>query len=35
MPVGGVTYGRIATIFCNQKPAIDLLEVSAPLEPPG
>jgi hypothetical protein len=32
MPVGGVTYGRIATIFCNQKPAIDLLEVSAPLK---
>ena len=32
MPEGGVTYGRIATIFCNQKPAIDLLEISAPLE---
>jgi hypothetical protein len=32
MPVGGITYGRIATIFCNRKPAIDLLEVSAPLK---
>lgn len=28
---GGITYGRLATIFCNQQPAIDLLEVSAPL----
>ncbi len=28
---GQVTYGRLATIFCNQQPAIDLLEVSAPL----
>lgn len=26
-----VTYGRLATIFCNQQPAIDLLEVSARL----
>lgn len=26
-----VTYGRLATIFCNEKPAVDLLEVSAPL----
>jgi hypothetical protein len=32
MDEGGVTYGRVATIFCNQKPAIDLLEISAPLE---
>jgi hypothetical protein len=32
MAEGGVTYGRVATIFCNQQPAIDLLEVSAPLE---
>lgn len=31
MKEGDVTYGRIATIFCNRKPAIDLLEVSAPL----
>ena len=30
-PVGGVTYGRLATIFCNRQPAVDLLEVSAPL----
>ncbi len=28
---GETTYGRLATIFCNQKPAIDLLEVSSPL----
>ena len=27
-----VTYGRLATIFCNQQPAVDLLEVSSPLE---
>ncbi len=26
-----VTYGRLATIFCNQQPALDLLEISAPL----
>jgi chorismate-pyruvate lyase len=26
-----ITYGRLATIFCDRKPAIDLLEVSAPL----
>jgi hypothetical protein len=32
MDEGAVTYGRVATIFCNQKPAIDLLEISAPLE---
>ncbi len=31
MPVGGVTYGRLATIFCNRQPAVDLLEVSAVL----
>jgi hypothetical protein len=37
MPVGGKTYGRLATLFCNHQPAVDLLEVSAPLEttPPG
>jgi hypothetical protein len=29
---GGVTYGRLATIFCNQKPAVDLLEISVPLD---
>ncbi|HSG70525.1 MAG TPA: hypothetical protein VLA12_08930 [Planctomycetaceae bacterium] len=27
-----VTYGRLATIFCNHQPAIDLLEISAPLD---
>jgi chorismate-pyruvate lyase len=31
METGGVTYGRMATIFCNQRPAVDLLEISAPL----
>ena len=30
MPVGGVTYGRMATIFCNRQPAVDLLEISSP-----
>jgi hypothetical protein len=28
---GQTTYGRLATIFCNQRPAVDLLEVSVPL----
>jgi len=31
MPVGDVTYGRLATIFCNKVPAVDLLEVAAPV----
>ena len=31
MPEGGITYGRLATIFCNQQPAVDLLEISTPL----
>lgn len=31
MDVGQVTYGRLATIFCNNQPAVDLLEVSRPL----
>ena len=25
-------YGRLATIFCNGKPAVDLLEIAAPVE---
>jgi hypothetical protein len=29
---GQITYGRMATIFCNHRPALDLLEVSAALE---
>ncbi len=33
MQSGEVTFGRLATIFCNGAPAIDLLEVSAPLSP--
>ena len=32
MPVGAITYGRLATIFCDRQPAVDLLEISAPLE---
>lgn len=35
MPTGHVTYGRLATIFCNRQPAVDLLEVSAPLVGPA
>ncbi|MCA9080556.1 MAG: hypothetical protein KDA58_08350 [Planctomycetaceae bacterium] len=31
MPEGETTYGRLATIFCNHQPAVDLLEISAPL----
>ena len=31
MPAGGVTYGRLATIFCNRHAAVDLLEITAPL----
>ena len=29
--VGTVTYGRLATIFCNRVPAVDLLEIAAPI----
>jgi chorismate-pyruvate lyase len=31
MAEGAETYGRLATIFCNGRPAVDLLEISAPL----
>ena len=31
-PPGQVIYGRLATIFCNKRPAVDLLEISAPLD---
>ena len=31
MDEGETTYGRLATIFCNNQPAVDLLEVSRPL----
>lgn len=27
----GVVYGRLATIFCNEEPAVNLLEVAAPV----
>ncbi len=30
-PEGTTTYGRLATIFCNGQPAVDLLEISTPL----
>lgn len=30
-PSGTETYGRLATIFCNHRPAVDLLEISVPL----
>ena len=26
----GPTYGRLATIFCDEKPAVELLEVASP-----
>jgi hypothetical protein len=29
-PVATTTYGRLATIFCNRRPAVDLLEVASP-----
>lgn len=32
MEAGAETYGRLATIFCNKRPAVDLFEVSAPLK---
>lgn len=31
VPVGTWSYGRMATIFCNRRPAVDLLEISVPL----
>ena len=31
MTSGEITYGRLATIFCNHRPAVDLLEIPAPL----
>ncbi|MDA0835129.1 MAG: hypothetical protein O2955_09560 [Planctomycetota bacterium] len=30
--VGETTYGRLATIFCNHLPAVDLLEICAPVK---
>lgn len=32
MEEGQETYGRLATIFCNRHPAVDLLEISRPLD---
>jgi hypothetical protein len=29
---GALTHGRMATIFCNREPAVDLLEISRPLD---
>jgi chorismate-pyruvate lyase len=31
-PIGTITYGRTALIECNQSPAIELLEIVAPIE---
>ena len=31
MPEGAETFGRLATIFCNSRPAVDLLEVASPV----
>ncbi len=31
MEQGQTTFGRLATIFCNNQPAVDLLEISRPL----
>jgi len=31
-PNGGITYGRTALIECNQTPAIELLEIVAPID---
>ena len=31
MKIGQETFGRMATIFCNGSPAVDLLEISSPL----
>ncbi len=31
IPLHAQTYGRLATIFCDGRPAVDLLEISAPL----
>ncbi len=32
MPLHAQTFGRLATIFCDGRPAVDLLEISAPLK---
>lgn len=32
MPLHGETFGRLATIFCDGRAAVDLLEISAPLK---
>ena len=31
---GSVTYGRTALIYCNGKPAVELLEIVAPADSP-
>lgn len=33
-PVGSITYGRTALIYCDGMPAIELLEIVSPEEPP-
>jgi chorismate-pyruvate lyase len=32
VPLGTETYGRTALIYCNQEPAVELLEIIAPIE---
>lgn len=32
IPAGSITYGRTALIYCNEKPAIELLEIVSPEE---
>lgn len=33
LPDHSAVYGRTATIFCNDRPAVDLLEISSPVPP--
>lgn len=35
VPTGSITYGRTALIYCDQRPAIELLEVVAPEAAPS
>ncbi len=32
IPAGSITYGRTAMIYCDEKPAVELLEIVAPEE---
>ena len=35
IPPGSITYGRTALIYCDEKPAIELLEIVSPEETPS